>query len=164
MFLSVAIFWAPNSYYYNYNNNPCVQLLFVTPQIPHKFFSQNFPQPKFQPADMWLPNESERGMKLQMGIFPHTAGGVCITREALRRLSQHLERRPLTVDVVLLQWLARWTRPGWEPKVKPQNDREEGFLGNFCFKGGGVAILKRTVNLDVFSFRTQGLYKYVQLT
>ena len=68
---------------------------------------------------------------------------------------------PGEVTVVVV---ARWTRPGWEPKVKPQNDREEGFLGNFCFKGGGVAILKRTVNLDVFSFRTQGLYKYVQLT
>eukprot|EP00434_Breviolum_minutum_P001748 symbB.v1.2.001547.t1/scaffold85.1/size341090/7 len=35
------------------------------------------------------------GMKLQMGIFPHTAGGVCITREALRRLSQYLERQPM---------------------------------------------------------------------
>ncbi|CAE7747233.1 ABCF2 [Symbiodinium sp. CCMP2592] len=31
------------------------------------------------------------GMKLQIGIFPNTAGGVCMTREALRRLSQHLE-------------------------------------------------------------------------
>ncbi|CAE7426775.1 unnamed protein product [Symbiodinium sp. CCMP2456] len=31
------------------------------------------------------------GMKLQVGIFPNTAGGVCMTREALRRLSQHLE-------------------------------------------------------------------------
>ncbi|CAK9072363.1 unnamed protein product, partial [Durusdinium trenchii] len=31
------------------------------------------------------------GMKLQVGIFPHTAGGVCLTQEALRRLSQHLE-------------------------------------------------------------------------
>ena len=31
------------------------------------------------------------GMKVQIGIFPNTAGGVCMTREALRRLSQHLE-------------------------------------------------------------------------
>ncbi|CAE7537440.1 unnamed protein product [Symbiodinium natans] len=31
-------------------------------------------------------------MKLQVGIFPHTAGGVCMTREALRRLSRHLEK------------------------------------------------------------------------
>ncbi len=32
------------------------------------------------------------GMKMQKGIFPHTAGGICITKEALRRLAQHLEQ------------------------------------------------------------------------
>ena len=86
MFLSVVIFG-------HQTNNHCVQLLFETPPNSQQvFFSQNFPQPKFQPTDMWLPESASRGMKLQMGIFPHTAGGVCITREALRRLSQYLER------------------------------------------------------------------------
>ncbi|CAJ1459035.1 unnamed protein product [Effrenium voratum] len=63
------------------------------------------------------------GMKLQVGIFPHTAGGICVTKAGLARLARHLER--LEMDAVKypfpkralasvcrgLAQAARWDRP-----------------------------------------------------
>ncbi|CAJ1363960.1 unnamed protein product, partial [Effrenium voratum] len=61
------------------------------------------------------------GMKLQVGIFPHTAGGVCVTKAGLARLARHLER--LDMDAVKYPFPKRVGF--WAPVLKaPEASKE----------------------------------------
>lgn len=61
------------------------------------------------------------GMKLTVGVFPHTAGGICLTREALRRLGGALEPLP--------RWSVFYP---WPPN---RNTHVPTFLGRHADRG-----------------------------